>query len=1331
MPLYDPSDEERNTFAPVGHAPGTMMHETPEEKAARTMGPPKPAPTWGELASAGFGRENDVLNVARMMKPGLDFGEIDRTHNPLDAIKDDPEIAEYSHLFLGSRNQRETDYIRERVRKEVDQHKTLSEGGAAGVAMSIVASLASPTTLLPGASIYKGLKGGIGVGRSMAQSAGLAAGGMAAQEAALHANQLTRTKTESAVAISTAALVGTLLGGAASKIASHEMEAVTKAVQKAWDDTTASLAARADGHVPTEMGTPGPKAAGAGVNVGPQPAVALENAAGLDYIPGIGNGGPGIRGIKSPSLSAREGTAGLVEVPVGLTRNKLGFDTAPNGTVEGSVKEGMGQLWKAVNGVNKAFAEHVAKTKDGAERLGHREFIEEVGRALARGDKHDLIPEVAAAAKHARELLDLYGQKAVDLGQIPQEVFEAGKPATAKKGIGKDKPPQRPDPATPKGQEYGEIEKIVKHLDDTEPGTEPGVKGQGDPHAIHEATETLQRVNPDLLDKIKRAWARFSGGVTDSEIAEVKRNWEFVESMKGVKPAERMTSWVRSGGGLKDPFGDVKAIIGSTKEHPFIINNKSGMTLDDAALRAWEQGFIQGSERPTIREFLEVLEEDVKGVSVVRGADSQLMEEVDRAAQIRTELEQVGVGKAKNSVDAVRQFIDARAAKGGAKEAPELLADVRKAVDEALNHPSAAPPLEELKPEIAARVWGIKDIVQTYAPRIYNRVKIIAERPKFNAILTDYFARGQARAENVLAELRRHDATKAMDRDIEALEKFVRMDRQELSQWADDTIDAILGHANDGRLLFELPAAARGPLKERTLRIPDELIEDYLERNVETMLHHYVRTLAPDLALIEKFGDIEMTELKSRIRGEFSRLAAATPSEKQKAKLDKQLRSTIEDLDLMRDRLRGTAGQPANPDAWTPRVMRVIRELNFVSMLGNMTISALSDVARPIMVHGVTSTMGDGWLQLITNLKAWRMAGEETKLAGAALEMSHANRQLSLADIGDPYQRLSKLERASHYVAEKFSAATLMRPWNVFHQQMAGTISMTNMLRTATKAAAGNASDAEIRKLGQSSLGGHVKTIAEQMEKHGEVQGRVWLPNTEAWDISDPTVKAARSALRQAIARDVDRIIVKPGAGDLPSWASTEVGKTLGQFQSFNVASMQKTVLAGLQERDAGVAMGLMGMMAIGALSVKLRNLANGREDPATPEQWALEAANASGIFAWLFEVDNLVTKLSAGHVGMGPAVGRPLNKFHERNVMGSLMGPTFGQGENVLRLIQTMSRYAAGDQISDGDIRAARKLIPFQNLFYTSWIMRQLEAGAAGMTGAKDTGVLAREGVR
>ena len=75
----------------------------------------------------------------------------------------------------------------------------------------------------------------------------------------------------------------------------------------------------------------------------------------------------------------------------------------------------------------------------------------------------------------------------------------------------------------------------------------------------------------------------------------------------------RLNSWLASKGGVKDPGGDVYSLIGGFRGRPGLINNARGMTLDDAAVAAWEAGYFFGPERPTINDLLDAIEQDHNG----------------------------------------------------------------------------------------------------------------------------------------------------------------------------------------------------------------------------------------------------------------------------------------------------------------------------------------------------------------------------------------------------------------------------------------------------------------------------------------------------------------------------------------------------------------------------------------------------------------------------------------------------------------------------------------------------------------------------------------------
>src|SRR5690606_31062751 len=98
---------------------------------------------------------------------------------------------------------------------------------------------------------------------------------------------------------------------------------------------------------------------------------------------------------------------------------------------------------------------------------------------------------------------------------------------------------------------------------------------------------------------------------------------------------------------------DMELMLGSRREAGKLINNKKGSSLDDVALRAWEEGFFgTRADRPTINELLALIDEDVRGGRVIRERDSEGLRSWDLADDLRAELEASGVLAAKNETEA-------------------------------------------------------------------------------------------------------------------------------------------------------------------------------------------------------------------------------------------------------------------------------------------------------------------------------------------------------------------------------------------------------------------------------------------------------------------------------------------------------------------------------------------------------------------------------------------------------------------------------------------------------------------------------------------------------
>ncbi|MBX8813303.1 hypothetical protein HBA91_11735 [Ochrobactrum sp. MR34] len=366
-----------------------------------------------------------------------------------------------------------------------------------------------------------------------------------------------------------------------------------------------------------------------------------------------------------------------------------------------------------------------------------------------------------------------------------------------------------------------------------------------------------------------------------------------------------------------------------------------------------------------------------------------------------------------------------------------------------------------------------------------------------------------------------------------------------------------------------------------------------------------------------------------------------------------------------------------------------------------MQLSAFPDMAGIVFKHGLISTFRDGFVPLVTNIKAVRMAGKEVKAAGTALDMILDSRAMSLAEIGDDFGRGSKFERAIKSLGTRFGVVSLMAPWNAAMKQFSGMIVMTNMLHATEAIARGTATAKQIRKLGAAGINADLaERIHKQFKKYGETQDGVLLAKAGDWDD-----RLAREAFRTAVVRDVDRIIVTPGQ-DKPLWMSTELGKTIGQFKSFNVSAMQKITLSAIQQRDADTLAGIVTALSLGAMTYMAKQLTAERELSDNPMVWATNAFDWSGLSGWMMDVNNIAEKASRGRVGLSGITGEQMSRYQSRNVVGAFLGPT---PDAVSDIFQVTGSIFAGDT-SKADLHKIRGLLPFQNLFYVRGLLNKVE---------------------
>lgn len=1271
---------------PAGSFTASPELERPEEIEAR--------PDLSETFGAAFRQGNTGVSWVTSRDLGFAERPFNPDHDPWAKIEGTPYEA-YAEQFAHSRDDEHFEAIKADIDRENRDRDILSR---AGTVSSLTAQLAAGgldwPTLLPGGQIVRTAKGGVNILKSAASTAAYGAAGAALQEGALQATQKTRTLAESAGMVGGATVLSGLLGaGVAKYVARGDIPRLSRKIERDMD-------------VPP-VGKP-------------------------DYFE------PG-------GLGAVERRADAVFTDT--TARARALDDAGNeiGFVSGTVKGNTLTIDKStLPAIHQGQGYGVAM---------YRAIVDE---AIERGLRVESSFEVS---EKASRVYDALARRGYNVERLPFRIEDA---SGGRRIVVTDNLTRRPIAIT--GRTLPEIieEAAKTHVGRTTLGT-GGVPTSAGAMAVTRAKDTLKSAFG-----MERVFARRVPSFLQDPMLHLQTSESAISNRHVQELAE--TPLVYD----KNALGEVTAPAGSEMGAPGSVETRvrfwnaplaeATQVLDNAFLRyrrVEAERFIglrksavtlgdavRGTQRMTYRQFKEEVARALR-----RGDASDIPEAAEVAQHMRKTIfdplkdeairlgllpEDVTPETAQSYLNRLYNHKRITAERDQFKAVIVGWLQAQEAINVRVR--SALGPLIKRHDDLTSTIERLEGVKGQSAELPKSLAKAKADLDEVRGQIEEQIAayRGKSSREATSA-VRERDAREAVRTDeqrarkarLTSADKAVidtarriaqQLDKEpgEVGALADEIIDRILG-TPEGRLPYNahsntttfngVNVEARGPLAARQFMIPDELIEQWLENDVELLMRAYVRTMAPDIELVKRFGRVDMQDQLKEIVEDYARLSSRATTAKERARLEKQKNRDIRDLAAIRDRLRGTFALPENPDGIMVRTGRVIHALNFVRLLGGATISAITDPGSIVLSHGFMNVVGDGFVPMVRNWSRFRLAADELKAAGTALDMVLNSRAMRIGDVMDDFGRHTKFERAVSSASANFGVLSLLSPWTASMKQFAGLVTMRRILRDVEALAVGKASRKVTERLAAGYISeAHARKIAEQFAKHGSKQDGVWLPNTVAWDAD---ARPAIEAFRAALSREVDKIIITPGQ-DKPLWMSTEWGKHLGQFKSFAFAATQRLLVAGLQQRDAAVVQGVVTMIALGGLVEVLKLKASGREvdidltDPKKAAQFMANAVDRSGLLGWLMEANNMTEKLTRGAVGLSAITGKPISRYASRNITGALLGPTFGTVEDFIRVTGA----ATSREWNQSDSRVMRRLIPYNSIFWLRTIFDQAEAG-------------------
>lgn len=586
----------------------------------------------------------------------------------------------------------------------------------------------------------------------------------------------------------------------------------------------------------------------------------------------------------------------------------------------------------------------------------------------------------------------------------------------------------------------------------------------------------------------------------------------------------------------------------------------------------------------------------------------------------------------------------------------------------------------------------------SYFTRRYNREAIRANEVQWQQTLRTYF----------------QNTTDALD--------------AEIGSAIDDITRKILG-ADVGQAHFAMRITAdkAGPLKERTLDVPDELIAPFLDNNPLRIAQAYVHELAPQVELANRFGDFELKDAIAKIQNEFDLLRNKAEKLPDAAKANAAVKALREDekrtLDALlrvRDRVLGRAGRidPVTGEGGRRAVaaVRAWRNLVTSSKLGATALTGgVMDTARIIVENGFLPTMRT-MAKLATSPEFRALSKSQARKVGAAVEVALSRRVMAMYDG-------AITEGWSQKLANSLYKYTGLNHIMDFNRTLACSLLENRVLKVAGQLAEGKAPRKyELARLAALGLDEDaLRGIAAEAAKHGGEVSGVRVSGSADW-----ANKALADAYDNALLKESKIVVVEPGHADRVWWMDKEVGKFIGQLKTFTLSAPIR-LTSGLAQRvgtgQYGQAARFFGFMMMGGyLTHTIRQTLAGKEPVTEPRRAAYEAVSESGLIGVLPDFLSPIGRFGA-QFEWGKAMGLDVFgdsiRTSDRNIFGAIGGPAMGGVQDVWDMLYNRT---SDGRLSSQDLHALRRLLPWQNAWYLRRGINALEGEAAeamGLQGA------------
>ena len=527
----------------------------------------------------------------------------------------------------------------------------------------------------------------------------------------------------------------------------------------------------------------------------------------------------------------------------------------------------------------------------------------------------------------------------------------------------------------------------------------------------------------------------------------------------------------------------------------------------------------------------------------------------------------------------------------------------------------------------------------------------------------------------------------------------------------------------------EIFGSAPGLLSRR-LGLPSHLFVDvpelkggsFIETDPETVMRIYHRRMSVAIESQRRYGDVSMQsridELWELAERDIQR-AVDDGDIEMAVNLEGERKIQIQAATDLRDKVLGVYGIPSDPSAIGVRAIQFTKNWMVMALMGKATVAALADMGRMAMAVGAKSIFEGVGAKWTVAADDFVKGGKEVELAGEAAEVALHGRFEAIMDLEQYYTGVSTVEKYAEKGTNAMFLLNMLAPYTDVMKRFSGAIIQSQMIES-TLIWSGKKSGRLTKRQRETLLRlGIDRDMAQSISRQWELSGqlgpgrgtnKLFLANTDEW-----TDVEAQRVFRNALAEEVNNAVITQGPADKLNFMSTPMGSLITQFKSFSFAATNRTMLAGIQQRDAQALHGIMAMIALGYLVDSIRSGPFDDRSLLSTDRF-VQAVDYSGVFGILFELNNMIEMTSGvaldQPIGIRPLLGidPAFGDATAARAIGQTGGPSIGLFANLT------NAFLSEEGDASDQVRAVRRLIPFNQLIWWSWAVSRLQRDAISL---------------